>query len=1355
MKRPAPPGRRGTIKKDLDPTIGSDNNGEISPIASSGKFDSPTFDDESKRLETQKAMLREKVVEEEARVAQETAAADERDRQRKAAEDESRRIAQEKAVADEKERQRKVAEDESRRIAQEKSAADEKERQRKSAEDEARRIAQEKAAADEKERQRKAAEDESRRIAQEKSAADEKERQRKAAEDESRRIAQEKAAADEKERQRKAAEDEARRTAEENAAASALFDESEELNEEDVAALGVGNATSILSKFQSSSSSSTSKPDVAAVGGNKRRSFLSQMESFSSDFETQTKLKEENLQQASNKQENLAAKVQEIEESHAKALQPKAIPIIEQTKPSSASTRRSIFDDESTADTLPVPPVKAKELPPVVVPAVSLFGDDNKQSDNQTKKKFNRGLFGDDDGDDTVIPSGASKYEQQLQQSIKEEEERKAREEEAARRKAKEEADRKVREEEAARRKAKEEEERLIREEEERKAREEEAKRRFAKEEADRKAREEEEARKKAKEEAERKLREEQEAARKAKEEEERKIREEEERKRKEEQERIRREEEELRRKQEEERKQKEEEERKVREEQQRIRREEEERKRKEEEALRLKLEQERQLREEEEMKARKEEEARIQAKQEEERRMIAENDRKAKELEEQQAREREEKAFAAKHTLFAEEMITASSTAVPAKPKSVKSSNSLFGDDDEEDVFASSKAKNKSKSSSLFGDSNDNEKTEAAAASPLFVATSKPPVSVVEEQEEVASPLSEELRVPGRIGGGKKEKAAATAAAAASAVSQNDDLKMPERIGPSKSQLEKDKAEKAAALAAASKHNENRIKKTGSGSGRESDEASSPTFIPPKRATRAEMAAAIGNNISPEPIPVRSVDGEQAVASPTATASQQHAMKKSSLFNESEEESSLFSNSPSTASSVPPALSHPSASSSQQQQQVDNDELRVPGRIGKETSAGKSAASIVAAVAVSEENIDSPASVTAKPTPVFKSGGGLFDDDSVANSSGNPTPKSFVGADDELKVPSRIGKDKKEKTSRAHSPNPASLPPITAAASKQLLKKQSDLSPKRNTRPLTEDEENEEEEGTGELNALSNFLTKEERKRMSTQQKAKWCAKQSDLFSRRQDFHGAVTYMFEGVFSWQMYGSAEAIDEYGGTYTEYLMRCQWGTTFDNLQPWIVAHRYREFVKLDNDLKKRFPGMEKNMPKLPKKELFRSMDSNIVAERRSIIEDYMAKIVSSMPTILRSDIIDTFLRITERANSIRHIYNTSSSSDTAGGASSSSSLAATVSPPRLNNLIQADTGMIRDEEDSNRIDRMIANNHNTNNDPLSSEASSPINYGSKPLLSGGSGTNSGQNSKKEDEGISSNDWQAMVRSMTF
>ena len=32
--------------------------------------------------------------------------------------------------------------------------------------------------------------------------------------------------------------------------------------------------------------------------------------------------------------------------------------------------------------------------------------------------------------------------------------------------------------------------------------------------------------------------------------------------------------------------------------------------------------------------------------------------------------------------------------------------------------------------------------------------------------------------------------------------------------------------------------------------------------------------------------------------------------------------------------------------------------------------------------------------------------------------------------------------------------------------------------------------------------------------------------------------------------------------------YPEYLMRCQWGSNFDNMQPWIVAHRYSEFDKL-------------------------------------------------------------------------------------------------------------------------------------------------------------------------------------------
>lgn len=173
----------------------------------------------------------------------------------------------------------------------------------------------------------------------------------------------------------------------------------------------------------------------------------------------------------------------------------------------------------------------------------------------------------------------------------------------------------------------------------------------------------------------------------------------------------------------------------------------------------------------------------------------------------------------------------------------------------------------------------------------------------------------------------------------------------------------------------------------------------------------------------------------------------------------------------------------------------------------------------------------------------------------------------------------------------------------------------------------------------------LSTIFTKEERQRLTVAEKASWRAKQADLHTKRKNFHGAVTYMFDGIFCWQMYGSADALDEYGNTYTEYLMRCQWGTTFDNLQPWIVAHRYREFDKLDADLKKKFSYLEKNMPKLPKKEFFRNMRSDVVSRRRQILEEYMTKIVTSMPSLMKSDIMERFLRINERIIVIRSLLN--------------------------------------------------------------------------------------------------------------
>jgi hypothetical protein len=174
-----------------------------------------------------------------------------------------------------------------------------------------------------------------------------------------------------------------------------------------------------------------------------------------------------------------------------------------------------------------------------------------------------------------------------------------------------------------------------------------------------------------------------------------------------------------------------------------------------------------------------------------------------------------------------------------------------------------------------------------------------------------------------------------------------------------------------------------------------------------------------------------------------------------------------------------------------------------------------------------------------------------------------------------------------------------------------------------------------------GEVGSISNVLTLEERRKMTLAQKETWRAKQADLTEKRKDFHGVVTYTFDGVFAWQMYGSAEAVDESGSNYTEYLMRCQWGTTFDNMQPWIVAHRYREFDQLDQALKRKFPRLEPNMPKLPKKDLFRALSSDVVAERRGVLEEYMSKIVNSMPSLLRSELMNDFLDITNRISGIR------------------------------------------------------------------------------------------------------------------
>ena len=60
-------------------------------------------------------------------------------------------------------------------------------------------------------------------------------------------------------------------------------------------------------------------------------------------------------------------------------------------------------------------------------------------------------------------------------------------------------------------------------------------------------------------------------------------------------------------------------------------------------------------------------------------------------------------------------------------------------------------------------------------------------------------------------------------------------------------------------------------------------------------------------------------------------------------------------------------------------------------------------------------------------------------------------------------------------------------------------------------------------------------------------------------------------------------------VDDSGAPYTEYLMRCQWGTCFENMQPWIVAHRYKEFDVMDHQIRREFPLLASSLVPLPKK----------------------------------------------------------------------------------------------------------------------------------------------------------------------
>ncbi|KAJ1449650.1 hypothetical protein M885DRAFT_448910 [Pelagophyceae sp. CCMP2097] len=154
----------------------------------------------------------------------------------------------------------------------------------------------------------------------------------------------------------------------------------------------------------------------------------------------------------------------------------------------------------------------------------------------------------------------------------------------------------------------------------------------------------------------------------------------------------------------------------------------------------------------------------------------------------------------------------------------------------------------------------------------------------------------------------------------------------------------------------------------------------------------------------------------------------------------------------------------------------------------------------------------------------------------------------------------------------------------------------------------------------------------------------AAWRLRAGDL-QRHGDALGsgaaAVTYAFGGVFSVGMYGTAEAKDyETGEAYTEYILRCQWGRTFEAMQPWMVARRFREFISVDANLRCALPDLARHLPPLPSAYVLFTMAPDIVEQRQRSLEDYLRRLVAELPTTLRSAQMDEFLCISDRIASI-------------------------------------------------------------------------------------------------------------------
>ena len=95
-------------------------------------------------------------------------------------------------------------------------------------------------------------------------------------------------------------------------------------------------------------------------------------------------------------------------------------------------------------------------------------------------------------------------------------------------------------------------------------------------------------------------------------------------------------------------------------------------------------------------------------------------------------------------------------------------------------------------------------------------------------------------------------------------------------------------------------------------------------------------------------------------------------------------------------------------------------------------------------------------------------------------------------------------------------------------------------------------------------------------------------------------------------------------------------MRCQWGRTFEEMRPWMVARRFREFAAVDANLRGAFPDLAPHLPPLPSSFVLFAMTPEVVEQRQKGLEAYLRKLVTELPTTLRSAQLDEFLCISDR-----------------------------------------------------------------------------------------------------------------------